>query len=70
MEKTGKVKYINEEIKKLEKIKKDIQTDCNHNQTCVKFTKENNTPKTVCCVCEKEIRYPTKEELELFLQGK
>ena len=70
MEKTGKVKYINDEIKKLENLKKEIQSECKHEQTCVKFTSGGNTPKTICCTCEKEIGYPSKERLEEFLSGK
>lgn len=70
MEKTGKIKFINEEIKKLENIKKEIQGECTHKETYVKFLENSSTPKSVCCDCEKEIGYPTQEKLDEFLLGK
>ena len=68
MEKTGKVKFINEEIKKLEKLKNEIQDSCTHKETYIKFSDRVGTPKTICSNCEKEIGYPSKEKLDKFLQ--
>jgi len=33
MDKTGKVKSLNSEIKRLEKLKEEIQSDCRHKNT-------------------------------------
>ncbi len=70
MEKTGKVKFINNEIKKLENLKNEIQGECKHNDTEIKFINGGNTPRVICSLCEKDLRYPDKEQLEDFLQGK
>jgi len=69
MEKIGQVSQINQEIKKLEKIRDGIQDECRHNKTTIKFD-INNTPRVVCCECEKDLRYPSREKLEVFLEGK
>jgi hypothetical protein len=69
MEKTGQISQINQEIKKLEKIRDEIQDGCRHNKTTIKFD-NNNTPRVVCCECEKNLRYPSREKLEVFLDGK
>jgi hypothetical protein len=65
MEKTGKVKFINEEIKKLEKIREDLQELCLHKDTTVKFDESNNL-RVVCCDCDKKLKYPSQKELETF----
>jgi uncharacterized protein YhaN len=69
MEKTGKVKQINQEIKKLERLKNEIQGNCRHKETYIKFSENGGTPKTVCCNCEKEIGYPSQNRLEKFLSN-
>lgn len=69
MEKTGQVSQINQEIKELEKIRDEIQNECRHSKTTIKFD-NNNTPRVVCCECEKDLRYPSREKLEVFLEGK
>ena len=70
MEKTGKVKFINSEIKKLEKLKDEIQSECKHEETEIKFINGGNTPRVVCSNCEKDLKYPDKERLDTFLHGK
>ena len=70
MEKTGKVKFINSEIKKLEKLKTEIQDKCKHEETEIKFINGGNTPREVCKKCEKDLRYPDRSKLDLFLSGK
>jgi hypothetical protein len=69
MEKTGQVKQINQEIKNLEKIRNEIQNDCTHKETTIKFD-NTNTPRVMCCDCEKNLSYPSRQELEVFLTGK
>ena len=70
MEKTGKVKFINSEIKKLDKLKTEIQDECKHEETEIKFINGGNTPREVCKKCEKDLRYPDRSKLDLFLSGK
>lgn len=70
MEKTGKVKFINSEIKKLEKLKDEIQSECKHEDTEIKFINGGSTPREVCKKCEKDLKYPDREKLELFLSGR
>jgi len=69
MEKYEKIKQINQEIKNLEKIRNAIQDECRHKETIIKFD-SNNIPKVMCCDCEKNLRYPSREKLEVFLEGK
>jgi hypothetical protein len=69
MEKTGKVKQINQEIKNLEKIRDEIQNGCLHKKTIIKFD-ISNTPRVVCSECEKNLKYPNQKELEDFLINK
>jgi|DEB0MinimDraft_10_1074344.scaffolds.fasta_scaffold59920_2 hypothetical protein len=69
MEKTGQVKQINQEIKNLEKIRNEIQSGCTHKEKTIKFD-DTNTPRVMCCNCEKNLSYPSRQELEVFLTGK
>lgn len=68
MDKIGKISLINQEIKKLEKLKEEIQDECKHKTTYIKFSETGGVPKSICKDCEKEIGYPTKDKLEKFLE--
>lgn len=70
MEKTGKVNFINSEIKKLEQLKNEIQNECRHKHTKIKFIDGGNIPKVVCEECDKDLCYPDTKRLETFLSGK
>lgn len=70
MDKTGKVKSLNDQIKELEKIREQIQTECKHKNTYLKFTNETSKVKEFCCECEKELGYPENKKLDLFLSGR
>jgi len=70
MEKTGKVNFINSEIKKLEQLKNEIQNECKHKNTKIKFVEGKNTPRVVCEECDKDLCYPDNKRLETFLSGK
>jgi len=70
MEKSGSIKFLNQEIKKLEKIRNELQGVCKHTETSVKFINSNNTPRIVCNECDKDIGYPDREKLSLFLTGR
>ena len=37
MEKTGSIKFLNQEIKKLEKIRSELQERCLHKETSIKI---------------------------------
>jgi len=69
MEKIGKITQINQEIQNLQRIKTEIQDGCHHKKTTIKFD-STNTPRVMCCECEKDLSYPSREELEVFLTGK
>jgi hypothetical protein len=66
MEKIGKITQINQEIKNLQRIKTEIQDGCHHKKTTIKFD-STNTPRVMCCECEKDLSYPSREELQGFL---
>lgn len=70
MDKTGKVKSLNNEIKKLEKLKEEIQKECNHKNTYLKFVDGGSTIRVYCRDCEKNMGVPNPKDVELFLSGK
>ncbi len=70
MEKTGSIKFLNQEIKKLEKIRSELQEECLHKETSIKFITTDTTPRLICSCCEKHIGYPDKEQLDVFLTGR
>jgi len=70
MEKTGSIKFLNQEIKKLEKIRNELQEECLHKETSIKFITTDTTPRLICSNCDKSIGYPDKEQLDVFLTGR
>jgi len=70
MDKVGKVKNIDSQIKKLEKEKQEIQKECRHNSTYIKFKDGSSVTVKYCCECEKEVGYPSQQELDKFLMSK
>ena len=48
MDKTGKVKSLNNEIKKLEKLREEIQNECKHKDTYLKFEQGGSTIRVYC----------------------
>jgi|TARA_Y100000385_G_scaffold216683_1_gene225632 hypothetical protein len=64
------VDKIEKEVKNLEKEKEVIQNECKHKgDTFVKFD-ERNSMKKYCSLCKKELGYPTKIEIGIFLGKK
>ena len=70
MDKTGKLKSINKKIKKLEKIREEIQSECRHENTYLKFEDGTSTIREFCVKCEKKMGIPNLKDVELFLWGK
>jgi hypothetical protein len=70
MDKTGKVKSLNSEIKRLEKLKEEIQSDCRHKNTYLKFEEGCSTIRVYCRDCEKQMGVPSPKEVDIFLSGK
>ena len=66
-DKSTQTKKIKESIKSLEKELNEIQESCQHAEYKVaNCPKENSgfSLKRVCKVCEKEIGYPSQEEID------
>lgn len=68
-ENNKKINEIDNQIKALNKEKEEIQSKCTHKDTKIKLEIGTNTPKLYCSVCDKEVGYPSKEELDKFLEG-
>jgi len=60
---------IDHQLKKLGKEKKEIQDKCFHKVDGIIKFDESNILKVYCCDCYKELRYPTKEEQDNFLNN-
>lgn len=67
-EKKHKITSIDNQIKVLNKEKETIQDSCNHKNTKVKFENGTNNMKLYCSECDKEIGYPSKEQINEFLK--
>lgn len=67
-----KTKKIREDIKILEKELKDIQSNCNHPEykitNCPSETSSFSL-KRVCMKCQKEIGYPSQQEIDNWAKG-
>lgn len=63
------VSDIDSKIKDLETQKKIIQDNCTHKDTTIKYCGDRREIKVVCVECKKEIRYPSQEEKEKFLNS-
>lgn len=70
MDKTGKVNFLNARIKELEKEKEEIQQNCRHLNTYLKFTDNVSEIREYCSECGKKIGIPSSKSIELFLSGK
>jgi len=61
-----KVSSIEAEIKRLEKLKADIQVDCLHTESIARFN-DKNSIRVYCSVCNFELGYPTSNQIKTFL---
>ena len=66
-DKRQKINSLDTKIKELSKEKESIQDSCTHKITKVKFETGTNTMKLYCAECDKEVGYPTKEQIDEFL---
>tara|TARA_Y100000389_G_C17434286_1_gene504533 strand:+ start:1046 stop:1279 length:234 start_codon:yes stop_codon:yes gene_type:complete len=68
---------LKKKIEELEEIKKEcekqierIQSKCTHSNYIIKsINPEGNIIRRICTGCGKEIGYPTKEELDKYLNN-
>lgn len=70
MNKIGKVKSLNDEIKKLEKLRSEIQDECRHKDKYLKFEDGSSKIREYCRNCEKKIGIPSTKDVDIFLSGK
>ena len=66
-EKIQKINSLDTKIRELNKEKESIQESCSHKKSKVKFETGTNNMKLYCSDCDKEIGYPTKEQIDEFL---
>ena len=59
-----KVENIKKEIKILKEDIREIQSNCEHPQTKLKFSDKEKRVIKICTECEKRVGYPTNEELK------
>jgi hypothetical protein len=62
-----KISEIKKVIKDLEKQVDAIQSDCNHSESEIKNCPTQSKTfclKKICKVCQKELGYPSQEEIE------
>lgn len=60
------IKNLNKKLKILKKEIKDFQEKCPHKTKSIKVI-ETGTPRIVCNVCEALLGWPTKKELDSWL---
>lgn len=66
----GRICEIIKQIKDLEKEKKEIQSNCMHKQTHIKFIEDSNNLRLFCKECELILGFPSQEEINEFLNTK
>jgi hypothetical protein len=60
------ISKIDAEIKRLEKLKADIQSECPHEESYTKFN-DKNSIRVYCAECNLELGYPNVNQINLFL---
>jgi hypothetical protein len=60
------ISNIDVEIKRLEKLKFDIQSECQHEESYARFN-EKNSIRVYCSICNFELGYPTANQIKTFL---
>ena len=66
-----KANQLQSDISKLEKELNDLQDECDHSEKVIKQIpgSGNGGVKKYCKFCNKELSYPTAQELENYLYG-
>mgnify|MGYP003134178124 CR=1 FL=1 len=62
------IKNLHEKVRKLQKEIQQYQETCKHKTTQIRAI-ENGEPRKVCTECELVLGWPTKEELESWLNS-
>jgi len=62
-----KVSSIKEKLHKLEKQLEEIQRDCPHNITSIKFVHQIKRASWVCDDCQHTVRIPNQEEIQRWI---
>lgn len=58
------VNNINENIKSLTQQLLDLQNNCKHDEQSIRYDEESKSVIKKCLACEKNIGYPTHQELK------
>lgn len=59
-----KVEIIKKEIKSLKEDIEEIQSSCDHKEHKLIFKEKDKRVVKICIVCEKQIGYPSNDELK------
>ena len=59
---------IEQSMKELKEEKDNLQSECQHKETTIKFAPNTSTPKVYCVDCKVDLGYPDKEGLDGFLK--
>jgi phage host-nuclease inhibitor protein Gam len=59
-----KVEDIKKEIKTLKEDIEEIQSNCEHPKTELKFSNKEKRVIKICSECQKRVGFPTNEELK------
>jgi DNA-binding MarR family transcriptional regulator len=62
------VSNIEAEIKRLEKLKGDIQAECPHAESYARFN-DKNSIRIFCVACNRELGYPNSNQIKTFLSN-
>jgi RNase P subunit RPR2 len=66
----ARINELNKQIKDLEKEKTEIQQECSHKLTKVKFLEGTNTMRLFCKECDSLLGFPNQQEIDEFLNIK
>lgn len=66
----ARINQLNKQIKDLEKEKTEIQQECSHKLTKVKFLEGTNTMRLFCKECDSLLGFPSQPEIDEFLNIK
>lgn len=61
-----KISSIETEIKRLERLKVDIQSECTHTESSARFN-DKNSIRIFCNYCNLELGYPNSNQIKTFL---
>jgi len=65
-----KINQLEKQIKVLEDEKSTIQEQCSHKETRVQFEKGTSNMRLYCCECNRQLGFPSQNEIDKFLNVK